>query len=176
MDLDLKKEFINDVHEHFGERLVFASPRRKSGFNNNRMYFTFSATDTHVKMFDRTITKTEFITLCQQWVKQWGSEEDLTYELKPVGRQMGSTKCRCCGKNLGNGGGWCSSEYGGQRSLFSLSGGADHYIEHGLGLSVVTYYAPHVKVHLQFIGGQQDINWINNWSPTPKPAPKGLKI
>ena len=167
MDRLQQQRFIDQVHAYFGERLVFASKRRKSGFSNNRMYFTFSASDTTVKMFDRTISKDEFFVVCKEWVKNNGSDEQLSYELHPVGRQMGTTKCRCCGKVLGNGGGWCSSQHNGERSLFTLSGGADHYMEHGVGLCVVTYYVPHMKVHIQFIGGQKDINWLNNWNPSP---------
>lgn len=165
MDRLQQQQFIDQVHAYFKDRLVFASKRRKSGFFNNRMYFTFSAQDTTVKMFDRTISKDDFFSLCKQWVKHNSADEKLTYDLVPVGREMGSTKCRCCGKNLGNGGGWCSSEHNGQKTLFALSGGADHYMEHGVGMSVVTYYVPHMKVHIQFIGGQDDINWLNNWAP-----------
>lgn len=165
MIANTKDIFIEHAHSYFGERLVFAFKRQKSGFANNRMYFTFAAADNKVKMFDRTVSKDDFFALCRQWVDGNAGNETLTYELNPVGRQMGVTKCRCCGKTLGNGGGWCASEHNGERTVFTLSGGADHYQEHGVGMCVVTYYIEHVGVHMQFIGGQEDVNWLNNWKP-----------
>ena len=88
-------------------------------------------------------------------------------EMNPLGMYMGSTHCRCCHESLGNGSGSLLEEYQGKKYYFSLTGGADHYLKHGIPLNLVSYFfhdkEKNIREYVQFVGNSKDIFLIEDF-------------
>lgn len=165
---NILKKFIV---EYLGERLVDYKCRYKQDSNScsqGRMYFPQETVKNEQGYFYKTFNGMRKINDVLNMMKKYkSSEEILNLEMMPVGKYMGSTHCRYCKESLGNGHGYVTLKQNNKNMHFSLTGGADHYLKHGIGLNLISYLffnkEKKVKAHITFVGEINDIQVIENY-------------
>lgn len=169
MNMDNKENLKNFVIDYLGERLIDlkrTTPRESA--DNGRMYFPQTVVEKAGEKYYKTFNGIRKISDVLDLMKNFKSTEKIEeISMNPVGRYLGSTKCRCCGSNLGNGSGRASFTDNGVKMHSSLTGGANHYISHGINLNLINHLFVNkekkIKVHLTFIGDINDIQLINEY-------------
>jgi YHS domain-containing protein len=158
------------------ERLIFFSKKPKDLSKQGRMFFIQETKIIDQKEYYVTkkskyyprglIQKKVLIDLLKK-----NSQENVQLpqhiKMNPVGMYMGSTHCRCCKESLGNGSGSLLEEYQGKKYYFSLTGGADHYLKHGIHLNLISYFfhdkEKNIREYVQFVGNSKDIFLIEDF-------------
>lgn len=167
--MENKEKFKNFIIEHLGECLIElkrTTPRESTTWG--RMYFPQEIVEKDGENYYKTFNGLRKISDVLDLMKNFKSTEKIEeIKMKPVGMYMGNTKCRCCGQNLGNGSGCASFSDNGKKESFSLTGGADHYLSHGINLNLICHLFENkekkVKVHITFVGDINDIEKINEY-------------
>lgn len=178
-----QEKLKNLIEDLLQERLIFCSVRPKRDLAlQGAMYFI-----QETKIIDKELyyctNKSKYYpeglikqkTLLKMMKQHSEDNPLLTHKLEmfPVGKYMGSTRCRCCGDSLGNGGGCIIFEYKNKKNSLSLTGGADHYLKHNINLNLISYSwickERKIRLHTQFVGDVKDIQLIENFIQTLTP-------
>lgn len=181
------KHFIEELLQ---EKLIFSSSRPKRDLSiSGAMYFIQETEMINNELYYIT-NKSKFYpdglvkqkTLLKMMQKHSKDNPLLPNELVmyPIGKWMGSTHCRCCKESLGNGGGSIVFEYQNKKYNFSLTGGADHYLEHNINLNLISYSwiskEKKIRLHTQFVGDVKDLHLIEGFIQTLKPEKNPIMI
>ena len=167
--MENKEKLKKFLIEHLGERLICYYPNRKKDYSSNgRMYFPQTVVERSGEKYYKTFNGLRKISDVLDLMKKFKSTEKIEkVDMTPVGKYMGSTMCRCCDKSLGNGYGDALFVDGEEKVYSSLTGGADHYISHGINLNLISYLFENkekdVKAHIIFVGQLMDIKQINQF-------------
>jgi hypothetical protein len=167
--MENKEQLKNFLIEYLGERLICYYPTYKKDYSvEGRMYFPQTTVEKAGEQYYKTFNGLRKISDVLDLMKNFKSSEIIEkIEMKPVGKYMGFTKCRCCGKNLGNGSGNAIFVDGKEKIYGGLTGGADHYISHGINLNLVSHFfedkKKKVKAHIIFVGEVKDIQKIHEY-------------
>lgn len=172
-----QESFESFLNEHFKQRLLFSSKRPKRDLSvsgamyfiqetkiiNHELHYIITQSSYYPKGL---ISQSSLLAL----MKQHSQDNPMMaheIEMSRVGFYLGSTRCRCCDKNLGNGGGHVIFQYNNEKYFLTLTGGADHYLEHGIHLNLISYSfidkEKGIKLHTQFVGDVQDLEKINSY-------------
>lgn len=172
-------EFLKNL---LGERLINYYNNEKHSSETSRhgrMWFPQSLKNEKYITPNGLLPKKDLIKMMEEYQKT-NKEKVIDISMNPVGQWMGFTKCRCCGANLGNGGGGCTIEAeDGRKYSYSLTGGADHYIKHGIGLSLTSLFIHDtdrkIKFHITYVGGTKEEGQIKDFISTLKYDPAVLQ-
>lgn len=177
------KAFIENLLQ---ERLIFCSVRQKRDLNSKGAMYFIQETETISNELYYCISKSKYYPdglirkqdLLEMMIKHSKDNPMMEHHLDmySVGRYMGHTHCRCCNDSLGNGGGSVIFDYEDKKYGLSLTGGAEHYLKHGINLNLISYSwiceIRKIKLHTQFVGDVKDIHLIEDFIETLEPESK----
>lgn len=159
----------NFIIDHLGERLICYYPSYKRDYSpSGRMYFPQDVVEKKGEKHYKTFNGFRKVSDVLDLIKNYKSTEKIEkIDMTPVGKFLGSTRCRCCDQNLGNGFGDAVFVDNGDKLYNSLTGGSDHYISHGINLNLISCFfenkEKNMKAHIIFVGEIKDIKKINEY-------------